>query len=78
MANHGDIKDNTAGYRSEGIYFISKTPQQFKLLIPDSQLDPYCNLPELFRIIEEFHPRHWDLDKMITIDHDITAVPRTS
>jgi hypothetical protein len=68
-ARHGDVlQDNTAGYRSSGVYFIRTRPS-FCVIDKGTELDMYGNVPEEFPVFSEFDVHHWALDKMTTVDH---------
>ncbi len=69
-AKHGDvIQDNTAGYRCNGVYFVQTKPE-FRVINMGTGIDMYGNLPKQFKLITEFEPSFWDMERMNSYNHD--------
>ena len=69
-AKHGDIiEDCTAGYRMQGIYFVIRNPE-FRVVVKDTRIDLYGNLPAEIKPIIDFPFHHWDLDNLKVVKYD--------
>lgn len=71
MVQHGDIlQDNTAGYRTNGVYFITTYPE-LRIIYKDRSLDAYGAIPVQFHVITTFPIDHWALSRMSIVDHSL-------
>ena len=64
-SRHGDMLENTSqsGYRSHGVYMISKNPN-FKVIELDHELDDYGGPSHEFSVITDFPLDYWHYSKM--------------
>ena len=66
-SRHGDMLENTniSGYRSEGVYMVSKTPESgFKVIDLDYDYDDYGGPSHEFSVITDFPLDYWHYDHM--------------
>lgn len=72
-AKHGDIVEGaSAGYRTNGIYFVVKDPD-FRLVPPCFDFGDWGNVPDEIEVFVDVPYDHYDLRKMKVVEYDAGA-----